>query len=197
MTFKNKPGGFTIVELLIVIVVIGILASISATVYAGVTTRSEDSLIASKVSSIAKVVESYGAANSGLVPQADWACVGEPQHFPAENGYTAEWCHQPYQAPPISNGSDHPINATVNAKFKTLISSMPNGRVPEVDLGYGTKYRGILYDSSASQNGGKPVLQYYVEGSRTSCPIGKLEFASTDYSRCNYLFSSVRSETGT
>lgn len=197
MLIRSNNSGFTIVELLIVIVVIAILASISVAAYAGVTGRSEDSLIASKVQGIAKMLESYAAVNSGVVPQADWACVGEPGDYPAENGYTAEWCHQPYQAPPIPNGNDHPINYTVNTKLKTLVSAVPNGRIPEVDLGGGVKYRGILYDSSATQNAGKPVLQYYIKGDRTSCPIGTKEFSSSTYTRCNYLFTSFKSETGT
>ncbi len=196
MISKNKHSGFTIVELLIVIVVIGILASISITAYAGITTRSQDSVISSKVQGIAKLLESYAATTGGVVPQADWACIGEPADYPAENGYTAEWCHQPYQSPPIPNGNDHPISATVNTKLKTVVSVIPNGRVPEVDLGGGVKYRGILYDSSAAQNSNRPVLQYYVKGARNTCPIGTKEFSGPDYTRCNYMFTSVKSESG-
>jgi prepilin-type N-terminal cleavage/methylation domain-containing protein len=193
----RKLPGFTIVELLIVIVVISILASISVVAYNGVTTRAEDSLIASKVHNLAKLFESYSAANSGLVPQANWACVGEPTDFPAENGYTAEWCHQPYQAPPIPNGSDHPIDATLNAKVRTLVARMPNSSLPEVDHGDGVKYRGILYDSSASQNGGKPVLEYHVKGVRNNCPLGIKQYSGATYTVCDYFFTTIKSETGT
>lgn len=192
-----KIHGFTVVELLVVIIVISVLAAISVIAYNGVTQRSEDSQIASKVQGLVNLFTSFAATTDGTVPQADWACVGEPEDYPAENGYTAEWCQQPYQAPPIPNGNDHPINATLNARLKaTIINRMPNGRIPEVDLGGGTKYRGILYDSSANQNSGKPVLQYYVKGNRTTCPIGTKEYSTATYTRCNYLFQTIVSETG-
>lgn len=193
----NKPtAGFTIVELLIAIVIVSILASLSVVAYNGITAKSRDSLIAAKVRGVVNMVETYGAANDGKVPQADWACIGEPDDFPAENGYTAEWCHQPYQEPPIPNGSDHPINATVNAKFKTIVGQMPNSRIPEVDLGGGTKYRGFMYDSSAVQNSGKPVVQYLVTGIRSACPIGVVSWTGANYTVCEYRFQSVVSETG-
>lgn len=193
---KSQLQGFTIVELLIVTVVIGILASVTVVAFGGVSDKAKDSQIKSTVSSIVRMVEAYGAANGGLVPQADWACVGEPTDFPAENGYTAEWCHQPYQAPPIPTGSDHPINATTNGKFKTLVTRMPNGRLPEVDRGGGVKYRGVLYDSAATQNSGKPVLQYFVNGNRTECPVGIVASAGTTNTMCEYRFANVTSETG-
>ena len=194
-THANSKG-FTIVELLMVIVVIAVLASITVVAYTGVNTRSEDVQIASKLKSMVQMIEAYAAVNDGKVPQADWACVGEPEDFPAENGYTAEWCHQPYQAPPIPTGSDHPISSVTNTKFKTVVSRMPSSRIPEVDLGGGTKYRGVLYDSSANQNGQKPVLQYYVKGVRTSCPYGIRYYSGSSYTVCEYRFTTVLSETG-
>jgi general secretion pathway protein G len=191
-----KIHGFTIVELLIVIVVIGVLASISVASFGGMSTRAEDSAIASKVTGIAKLVQSYAAVSGGYAPQADWACVGEPSDYPAENGYTAEWCHQPYQAPPIPTGSDHPINPALNTELKTVVNRVPSGRIPEVDVGGGTKYRGILYDSAATQNAGKPVLQYYVKGVRTTCPSGVRLYAGATYTVCEYRFTDMTSITG-
>ena len=194
-TYTTK--GFTIVELLVVIVAISILAAVSVTAYNGIRKTSEDSAVAASVKAMVQLVEAYAAVNGGKVPQADWACVGEISDFPAENGYSAGWCHQPVTPEPIPNGSDHPVNTITNGKFKTIVSKMPNGRLPEVDLGYGMKYRGMLYDSAASQNGSKPVIQYYVKGQRTACPIGTLEYTTDTYARCNYMFTSVSSETGT
>lgn len=51
--------GFTIVELLIVIVVIGILATITIVAYSGVQTRARDSQRQSDVNAIVKAIELY------------------------------------------------------------------------------------------------------------------------------------------
>lgn len=170
---KTRAYGFTIVELLIVIVVIGILASISVTAYAGFSRRAEDSAVAAQIKSLVRLVELYAATNDGLAPKADWACVGEPEDFPAENGYAAGWCHQPSEPEPVPSGNDHPVDATLNAKLKQYTDRIPSGKIPEVDLGGGVKYRGFHYDSSAGQAGGKPYIQYYLRGTRSSCPIGR------------------------
>jgi len=60
--------GFTIVELLIVIVVIGILATITVTIYNGVQIRSQDAKRAQDISSIKKALLAYDAMYGG-VPQ--------------------------------------------------------------------------------------------------------------------------------
>jgi prepilin-type N-terminal cleavage/methylation domain-containing protein len=64
----NKPktgSGFTIVELLIVIVVIGILAAIVIVAYNGVTQRAKLSQYQTDVSAIVKKAEAYGSLANG------------------------------------------------------------------------------------------------------------------------------------
>ena len=198
----TRKSGFTLIELLIVIVIviviviIAVLATITVVAYNGLSTRAEDSVIAAKVRSIATLIELYGASTGGLVPATNWSCIGEPEDFPTENGYTSEWCQQPITPAPIPGGADHPIDLAALSELKTITNRIPNGRLPEVDLGNGLKYRGMLYDSNAGVNSGKPVLQYYVKGNRTTCPIGDKEYSTSTYTRCNYKFKSVTSETG-
>lgn len=62
-TYKSNRG-FTIVELLIVIVVIAILAAISIVAYNGVQTRTNNTAAASAAESIAKKIELFNSANS-------------------------------------------------------------------------------------------------------------------------------------
>jgi type IV pilus assembly protein PilA len=50
----KKQTGFTIVELLIVIVVIGILAAITVVAYSGIQQRARDAKIASALQSVNK-----------------------------------------------------------------------------------------------------------------------------------------------
>ena len=59
---KNEKG-FTIVELLIVIVVIGILAAIVIVAYTGVTNRANQSSAKGNAESVQKVAEAYNADN--------------------------------------------------------------------------------------------------------------------------------------
>jgi general secretion pathway protein G len=67
MWAKNKQHGFTIVELLIVIVVIGILAAITIVAYNGVQNRARDTAVIADLSNNGKRMMS-GAAISGLYP---------------------------------------------------------------------------------------------------------------------------------
>lgn len=71
MSFNNiktrikAERGFTIVELLIVIVVIGILAAITIVAYNGVTARANTTSAAALAATLAKKAEAYNAENSG------------------------------------------------------------------------------------------------------------------------------------
>lgn len=60
---KSKSG-FTIVELLVVIVVIGILASITVVAFNGMRARADDAELASKQSNIYKTLLNYYTVNS-------------------------------------------------------------------------------------------------------------------------------------
>lgn len=60
---SKKNTGFTIVELLVVIVVIGILAAITMVSYSGVKNKADTAKNQSNASSIQKAVASYYASN--------------------------------------------------------------------------------------------------------------------------------------
>ena len=76
MISQNKSKGFTIVELLIVIVIIGILAAISIVAYNGVMTKSRDSERKSDARNIAN------AASAWKAEKDTWPTVLELQGFP-------------------------------------------------------------------------------------------------------------------
>jgi general secretion pathway protein G len=68
MWATRKDSGFTIVELLIVIVIIGILAAIVVVAYNGITDRARDTSRIAKVKEISKAIERY-YVDKGYYPQ--------------------------------------------------------------------------------------------------------------------------------
>lgn len=69
---KHKSYGFTIVELLIVIVVIAILAAISVVAYSGISASARDAQRSSDIAALTKALELYYIDN-GQYPPGSWA----------------------------------------------------------------------------------------------------------------------------
>ncbi len=67
---KKTTSGFTIVELLIVIVVIAILAAISIVAYTGIQERANNARVQSDLQAIDKIATVYSITNSGNYPSS-------------------------------------------------------------------------------------------------------------------------------
>ena len=72
---NKQRSGFTLVELLIVIVVIAILASISIVAYQGIQSRARDSQLLQDVKTIAKAMEMYYADKGVNLPLQRTPCL--------------------------------------------------------------------------------------------------------------------------
>jgi general secretion pathway protein G len=64
ISLKRKQGGFTIVELLIVIVVIGILATLVIVTFTGIQQRARNTKRQTDINAIASHIEAYFADNA-------------------------------------------------------------------------------------------------------------------------------------
>ena len=84
---KTKSQGFTIVELLIVVVVIAILAAITIVSYNGITNRANASAAASTASSLQKKIELYYASQSAYPTQmSDLTGVASSESYYVASG---------------------------------------------------------------------------------------------------------------
>jgi len=80
----NKFRGFTIVELLIVIVVIAILATISVVTYSGIQTRAKNAQTVNAAAAWAKILKLYHA-ETGFWPTV-YSCLGTTSTYQGNNG---------------------------------------------------------------------------------------------------------------
>lgn len=105
---KKSTSGFTIVELLIVIVIIAILAAITVTAYNGIQERSRKAYFLSDISNIKKAMEFFKTEN-GTYPQ----CPSGP-----ECGYIS--AIKPQLEPKYASGLSN-----YNFAYVTYVTQLP------------------------------------------------------------------------
>lgn len=131
---KNKHG-FTIVELLIVIVVIGILAAITVVAFGTIQSRANNAKTVSAVASWGKALQLY-KQETGDYPAFN-SCLGKP------TTYTSSHSGRCYATEANSTW-------VVNSSFLTAMSSVitnypePSDKDIHANVG-GTQYRGAMY----------------------------------------------------
>jgi len=196
--FKTRSG-FTIVELLIVIVVIAILAAITIVAYNGIQDRAEASKTASAIQAYKKALMLYKTDN-GVYPTTGAFCLGDQYPDPTFTGGSGAQCRY----------STSPINDTGGAAARNTLKPYLGGTLPMPSTKLlhagSTEFVGAhFYGSSYGYKlDGKPVvtIEYYVKSD--TCPVGPVyamtppNFASpavaqsqalSDGSRCFLLLS--------
>lgn len=160
---KQRQKGFTIVELLIVVVVIAILAAITIIAFSGVTQRANNSKRISEAGSLIKLIKLY-RAQYDVWPStaATIFCAGDSSLGACNNVTT----------PPYANVTFEPLNTELR-KVGTLptISSAP------VQIS-GAKMLGPVYQYRSSNTvdgvaGVKLIMiLYWLEGQSQNCSAG-------------------------
>lgn len=125
MQWARRQKGFTIVELLIVIVVIAILAALTIVAYNGITQRANNSAAQSAAAQVAKKIATYLVDNNETLP-ADLSTLGLPGTAGATYQYTANNSTTPkgYCLTTTVNGTSYYIasNYTYTASSTTTIN---------------------------------------------------------------------------
>lgn len=115
---QAKYRGFTIVELLIVVVVIAILAAITIVAYNGIQNRAKDSALKTTAAQAARKFSTYAVTNNDTFP--DCASIGTALGLTNGNGVT-------YQCTVASNAKSYCLTVTQSGKsvYVSSTSSSP------------------------------------------------------------------------
>lgn len=180
VTNHERLRGFTIVELLVVIVVIAILAAITIVAFKGVRDRADASRASSTVDSYAKVLRLY-FINSGSYPSSmseptGELCLGHASDFPAAGSFPAGTCLYNSSADscglPSCPGGHYVVSADDSAMGSLLASSgvtISNSSFSNAVMGSET-WRGIRYSYDPSTPQYPPRLEWIVNGPQSCAP---------------------------
>lgn len=168
MKLKN---GFTIVELIVVIVVIAILVSVTVVAYNGV----QNSAYESKAVSIVKTYETalkiyrtrYGQFPEYAGMGGGWVCLGRASDYPARDGFAAGECEK------YGSNSVRVDNNFANELDKVLDKPV-SGELPVVQYS-GGRARGVMFLNDEPHNDSS--IDYYAKGSQ-GCPRGEKEITN-------------------
>ena len=144
---QKRQSGFTIVELLIVIVVIGILAAITIVAYDGIQQRARNITTISAVKDYMKLYAAY-AVDYDVYPGSGNYCLG--------TGYQGGLCW---------DNRTYAESTAANTGLLNYAKSLPNPSTARVYRNATDGYRsGILFVTPFS-------LRYQLEGVDTQCGI--------------------------
>lgn len=167
--FKNK-GGFTIVELLIVIVVVGILAAITVVAYNGIQQRSQNTQRISAAKDWQKLITAYTSSTSSYPIN-----YGPPYHDCLGSGYETNWDGLPEEDCGWSNNIKHP-DSFKNTAFAT-IGTLPNYPKSRQTLSSSIYVTGIsiraseTLDPTGANKAYYPTMIYWLNGNNQDCVL--------------------------
>ena len=158
--------GFTIVELLIVVVVIGILAAIVTVAYTGISSRAENVKTIAGVNQAVKLLSLYKVENGSYPsPGPTYVCIG--------SGYIGQVCST------TSNGVTP--SASENSTFAAAlqsIGSLPQLSNKQLTLSGGWVSAGASFQSSNS------MIRYVLDGAGASCEAGGTGYTYGSVTEC-------------
>lgn len=193
MRFCKKPlnNGFTIVELLIVIVVIAILTAITIVSYSGIRDQAYRARLAAAVNDYSKAMILYHSDNptTGFPGGygSDAHCLGQPSDYPAADGFPAGACSTQSGGGITGTNTYYARQAAYDDLVSYMKSAVPDPKTEMVTFtrsnGLMWKFRGIQYEFT-----GRWVLMWLAVKGKVECPgDGKEEYSFDNSSTlCEY-----------
>lgn len=176
---KTKQTGFTIVELLIVIVVIGILAAITVVAYNGIQDRTANTARVTEIKEWQKIFTMYASEN-GQYPFTTGAyCLGTG--FPDDNGDGLGDC---WDINVASNRRS--VNTSLNNALKAY-GSLPNFNRTPIPGATATIRMGPV----AAWEGGSLRLIYWLKGPDNNCQGNTLRWNDGTSYACHIALPSL------
>ncbi len=180
---KQKIQGFTIVELLIVIVVIAILAAITIVAYNGITTRANNTQTFNAVAAHARAIGTY-AADKSAYPISSYSCLGP----------SGTRCSNTTDATGVSTCGGYGQATTQNSYLTALNPTTPNLPAPSSQTAQcgGKAFGGAWYYSAS---GVAADIVAFLSGDVPCQDIGGLNKGARTQSEsltiCRYSFPAL------
>jgi general secretion pathway protein G len=136
---RNKFSGFTIVELLIVIVIIGILAALVVVAYSGIQNRAKAAQYQTDAQTIMKKAEAYAADNSGAYPTIAGNFSGQLASLPTNISIAFTTSASNAVVNTVGSGTTNPTSpsAITNALYQNTTSGLKTYTVKTCNTGGG------------------------------------------------------------
>lgn len=164
----HKRNGFTIVELLIVIVVVGILAAITMVAFSDIRQRSRNAQIISGVDAYEKAFLQYGLINRAYPSGATSnLCLGSGYTGPCVSG------------PAVGGQTINPNDASFDTQVATIMQGKPRIGGDIVDVGGGTMVVGAYYWNLQ--------IFYHLYGNGRACAAGGTGSNFGSLTRCTLV----------
>lgn len=183
--YARAKHGFTIVELLVVIVVIGILASVATVAYKGIQARAENIRTSAAASQYIELFELYQIKYGhypgtvivdGLIQDQFHGCIGEASDFPAEGVLADDQCYYGFMG--VNNISKGTTSSEVTADIRKMTAELPTASYPTITYKYGNPanptvkwaLRGFAY--MVTHSGQQYRISWALKGKQECIPIG-------------------------